>query len=333
MEAEQRRYLAQEIQAGGSGYVRDLAAAEAAVLHGQFNLAKVLRALAHAQRTQALEAARLLCEDGAAAAALQTAATDLARLLPEMAGASHDETADDLAGRFARFRAARRSAHAVAVRALASLEAHRDVREEDIAQVVWGCYSCGALVEGVLPDFCPVCGALTAEFERFAPFYIATPEHLGQLAPPTLLAILAAVPAQVAAVLAGVDEAVLQRQPSVREWCVKEIIGHMLETDRLFQRAVQTILASAGLPQIDAAIPPWQLHEGKGYEALATPTLLARLRETREAGLQLIQDLPAAAWGRRGAMRGVTPSLIDLGTWLANHDRGHLAQIRHLCTT
>ncbi|MGN6700540.1 MAG: hypothetical protein ACTHMR_20490, partial [Thermomicrobiales bacterium] len=62
MNAEQQRFLVEQAHTGGAGYVRDLAAAEAAVLSGQFNLAKVLRALAHAQRVQALAAARLLDE-------------------------------------------------------------------------------------------------------------------------------------------------------------------------------------------------------------------------------------------------------------------------------
>jgi hypothetical protein len=42
---------------GGQAYVRILAAAEATVLWGQFNLAKVPRALAHSQRAQAMGAA------------------------------------------------------------------------------------------------------------------------------------------------------------------------------------------------------------------------------------------------------------------------------------
>jgi rubrerythrin len=330
MDAEQRQSLTEAIRAGGAGYVRDLAAAEIAVLRGQFNLAKVLRALAHAQRAQALEAARLL-DDADPAAALHAATTELAPLPTARASVPRAGADEDLVRRFARWQNARRGAHEIAARALDSLAAYRDVREDDVAQIVWGCYGCGALVEGDLPDACPVCGALAAEFERFAPFYIATPEHLGQLAPADILAILAGVPSAIAAAIAGVDEAVLERKPSATEWCVKELIGHLLETDLLFQRAVRTILTAEGLPVVEAAIPPWKLHEGKGYETLATPTLLARLRETREAGLQLIWDLPPGAWVRRGTMRGVTPSLIDLGTWLANHDRGHLAQIRQLC--
>jgi rubrerythrin len=331
MDLEQHRYLVEQARTGGAGYVRDLAAAEAAVLRGQFNLAKVLRALAHAQRAQALAAARLLDEAHGPAAALHAVAAELADLPPGQTQQQEATAADPVAERLARFVAARRSARELAARAVTSLTAYRDVREEDVTQIVWGCYGCGALVEGALPDYCPVCGALAAEFERFAPFYIATPEHLGQLAPPELLAILAAVPDQVAAAIGGADEATLRRKPSAAEWCAKEIIGHMLETDLLFQRAVRTILAGEGLPQIPAATPPWKLHEGKGYEALPTPELLTRLRQTRADCLDLIRDLPPEGWVRRGAMRGVTPSLIDLGTWLANHDRGHLVQIEQLC--
>jgi rubrerythrin len=330
MDAEQRRFLAEQARTGGAGYVRDLAAAEAAVLRGQFNLAKVLRALAHAQRAQALAAARLLDAAHNPAVALHAAATELADLPPEL-NQPEAAASDPEAARLARLVAARRSARELAARAVSSLAAYRDVREEDVAQIVWGCYGCGALVEGALPDYCPVCGALAAEFERFAPFYIATPEHLGQLAPVELVAILIAVPDQVAATVAGVDEAILARKPSVNEWCAKEIIGHILETDLLFQRAVRTILAAEGLPQVEAATPPWKLHEGKGYERLAMPELLAQLRQTRADCLNLIRDLPPEAWVRRGAMRGVTPSLIDLGAWLANHDRGHLVQIKELC--
>ena len=30
-------------------------------------------------------------------------------------------------------------------------------------------------------------------------------------------------------------------------------------------------------------------------------------------------------------MAGKTDSILDLGSWLTNHDRGHLAQIKKLC--
>jgi hypothetical protein len=58
-----RKDLRETVWTGGAAYVRNLAAAEAAILRGQFNLAKVLRAAGHSQRVLAMNAARLLVDE------------------------------------------------------------------------------------------------------------------------------------------------------------------------------------------------------------------------------------------------------------------------------
>jgi len=58
MNTQLRESLIAQVQKGGYAYVRNLVAAEAAILRGQFNVAKVLRAAAHAHRVLAMEAAR-----------------------------------------------------------------------------------------------------------------------------------------------------------------------------------------------------------------------------------------------------------------------------------
>src|SRR5262249_2154144 len=63
MATELTEQLQAEVERGGRAYIRNLVAAEEAVLQGQFNIAKILRALAHSQRVLAMEAARLLDED------------------------------------------------------------------------------------------------------------------------------------------------------------------------------------------------------------------------------------------------------------------------------
>jgi rubrerythrin len=308
--------LATEIARGGRAYVRNLALAEAAVVRGQFNLAKVLRALAHTQRMQALAAARLLAPGIDPTEVLGTIVAELALALPDasVAGAM----------------AVRERANEIARRAEASLAGHRDVTEMDIAQFLWGCYGCGYLAEGELPDVCPICGALAVEFEEFGPFYSWTPEHLGQLRPAEILDILRAGPDTVAAAFAGLDEARLGAKPSPQEWCLKEIAGHVLETERLFVRRAQAVLADEGMPTLDTPVPPWQLHEGLGYEALSGSELLGRLREARATTLTLVGGLRSEDWVRMGSIGGSAVTLLDLGTWLANHDRGHLAQMQRL---
>ncbi len=325
MNSELEKMLSAQVRQGGYAYVRNLAAAEAAILRGQFNLAKVLRASAHAQRVLALRAARLLGDKSSAIALLQTNLSELE------SPPAQEEMTSDVRDRLKQFATIQERTRDVILRAIRSLESHADVMESDVAQSLWGCYNCGFVAEGNRPDVCIVCGAVGAEFEWFGPFYASTPEHLGQLAPREIFSTLEAAPNIVIEIISGVDNEMLSRRPSEQEWCVKEIVGHMLETDLLFAKRVSILLQEQGVPDLTTPIPPWKLQEGKGYEQMPTDELLERLRQTRRASLAIVRDLKADQWSRRGTLRGTSTSLLDLGTWLANHDLGHTAQIRRLC--
>jgi rubrerythrin len=318
-----RQYLEQSVATGGQAHIRNLAAAEAAVQRGQFNLAKVLRAVAHAQSIRAREAARLL-----------TADLDpddlLTEILRELSSNGAGDPDPALAALTARDAVIRAGVAAMVHRAADSLATNSDVLESDVAQFVWACFGCGNLTEGDAPERCAVCGALASEFRVFEPFYSVTPEHLGQRTPEEIVAFLADVPALLANAIAGLDEATLSRKPSPAEWSVKEIVAHIVETDVLFASRVRIILVDepGKIPSINAVIPPWLLHEGKDYLELSTDATLARLRQVREASLALIRELTPEQWIRWGMNGKEGTTVLDLGTWLANHDQGHLAQIR-----
>lgn len=331
MNPDLKQQLIAEVHMGGHAYVRNLAAAESAVLRGQFNLAKVLRASAHAQRMLSMEAARLLAGDWDPTELLQRIVTEL----EHESGPEVNTTAPDIdsaiEAKLAQFAAVRERLKDVARRSLASLRANKDVMESDVSQFLWGCYGCGYIADGERPDSCPVCGALGVEFEWFGPFYASTPEHLGQLKPAEIVATLETIPDQVAVAISKVSDEVLRRKPSMEEWSVKEIVGHMLETDLLFVQRVRVILEAPGVPAIPRSAPPWKLQEGKGYEELPVDELLERLGRTRSASLELVRGLKPEQWTRQGMLLGSMTSVLDLGSWLANHDQGHLAQIRWLC--
>jgi len=319
MDDPQRQDLGAQVHIGSQAYVRNLAAAEAAVARGQFNLAKVLRALAHSQRAQALAAARRGLDAPDPVLALRSSLAELAEggatPFPEPITTVRDRARD------------------MARRALDSLRTQSDVPETVVDQIVRGCYGCGNLVEGRGAEACDVCGALAPEFEWFEPFYVTTPEHLGQRRPAEIATILAGAPDAVAAAVAGCDDATLSRKPAAEEWCAKEIIAHMLETELFFVHRVQAILehTGPGLALIGTAVPPWKLHEGKGYAEMPVGAILGALRETRAGTVALVRGLTPQQWAGRGLNGDRTASVLDLGTWLANHDLGHLAQVRQFC--
>lgn len=312
--------LDREVTRGARAYVRNLAAAEAAVLRGQFNVAKVLRAVAHSQRVQALEHGRQLIGEAKPVGLFRAILEELdegENLPTRVSGPPRSEAS-------VRVRARLKN---LVQRCIASLEGEPDILEDDVSQSLWGCYGCGYIVEGEAPDACSVCGALGAEFEWFGPFYSTTPEHLGHLTPAQIVNVLEAVPDQVSDALSGLGDDTLRLKPSRNEWCIKEILGHVIETDRLFVKRVQTVLSGQGMPSVDTPTPPWKLQEGRGYEDMSAADIVAMLRESRSATLDLVRRLTPQQWGRQGTNRGRAVTLIDLGSWLANHDRGHLAQV------
>ena len=333
MNADLNHQMIAEVQKGGQAYVRNLAMAEAAVLNGQFNVAKVLRASAHTQRVLATQAARLLAAGWDAVNVLEIILTELEEGTTTEVLAVAPDFDRATQARLKQFIVVRERLRDVIRRSLTSLSENDDVLEGDVPQSLWGCYGCGYIAEVELPDACPICGALGVEIEWFGPFYSKTLEHLGQLTPPEISATLDAVPGRVASMIAEVGDDELRRKPSEGEWCVKEIIGHMIETDRLFSLRVKVMLEEQGIPVIPRPAPPWKLHEGKGYEELSATKLLERLQQARSESLVLVRGLTPQQWIRQGTLSGATTSVLDLGSWLANHDRGHMAQIRRLTET
>ena len=331
MTSDQIQDLITQYEVGATAYVRNLSAAEDAVQKGQFNIAKVLRSAAHTQRILAMGAARLMAGKTNKTRLLEVISKELKDGDSSNIFEALNDDQREYQKKLKQFDLVREKLAEILDRSIRSLKSNFDIQESDVHQFIWGCYGCGYLVEGAPPDACQVCGALGVEFEWFGPFYAGTPEHLGQLSPHEMIEILESIPKQVSDAISGIDDKVLSKKPSEEEWCIKEIVGHIIETDKLFVKRVETVLKAQGVPEIPRTTPPWKLHEGKGYEALSATELISRLKETRATSLKLVKDLKNEDWVRQGTLMGSANSILDLGSWLTNHDRGHLAQIKKLC--
>jgi len=328
MGANYESVLRKKVRGGGVAYARNLAAAERAVEVGLFNVAKVLRAVGHSQRVVATRAARRLLMAPDPQAWLEANLHGQAEL-DAFARQTNDGPSDEeMAEEINRLNAVDTQAQGLLDRSLKSLKQHTDVSEDDVAQIIWGCYGCGWLVEDELPDACPICGALSIEFEWFGPFYSSTPEHLGTRTPQDILATLEAIPDEVRHLLDRGDDEALGRRPAEDEWSVKEIIGHIIEVEGLFNRRVAFILDTESEGDFSTEIPPWALHEGKGYQQLPAAELVERLAASRQHSLDLLGGLSAEQWTEEGGIQGRPISVLELAIWLTNHDVGHVAQLR-----
>lgn len=327
--AKLQEAVAQESQA----VIRCLVAAERAIEDGRFNIAKVMRAAAHTARVRAMHLQRLLAAQGSPVAPVEAEQqrrhaqhTALAEALARTSGSASGETVH----RLQRLQEATEPLLDILDRAVDSLRRHRDVMESAVAPFLWGCYECGYIAETAQPETCPHCGALGAEFERFGPFYSVTDERLGRRRAEEITAILQESPKTMATAVAALPDDLLRRRPTPDEWCMKEIAGHMVDVTELFVERVRVILDSETPAAFNSPIPAWRILEGKGYPAMDAREIVIRFNRATEAALARIHSFSSKEWTRSALNHGKPCNILDLETWLANHNVAHLKQLEAL---
>ena len=126
--------------------------------------------------------------------------------------------------------------------------------------------------------------------------------------------------------LVAVDEGRGGYRYAPDKWSLREVVGHMADTERVmtyralrFARADPTPLAAF---DENAYIPP----SGFGDRTLAS--VLAEFESVRAASVALFGGLPDAAWTRGGQASGKYVSVRALAWIVAGHERHHLDIIR-----
>ncbi|HTN81433.1 MAG TPA: DinB family protein [Acidimicrobiales bacterium] len=311
--------------------VASLAAAERAIEEGRFNIAKVLRAAAHASRVRALELERLAAAGKPSPDRLRAerehqhqAAAVLGELVHEA------ERAGDraMAERLTRLLHATHETARVLDASATSLVRNRDILESDVAQYLFVCTGCGRIAEASPGEACPVCGALPPEFAGYFPFFVKSDENLGRRRPAEIVAMLEGDPDRLAGAVAGLDEAVLLREPGPGEWCIVEVAGHMVDVATIFNDRLRVHLnLGPADPEVADKIP-WLLTRERRWRDHSMDEIVSRFRHEVGSSLELIGNLDTeGAWGERVRVLNGRATIIELGTWFANHNQAHLQQV------
>jgi DinB superfamily len=146
------------------------------------------------------------------------------------------------------------------------------------------------------------------------------------LAPAEVAALLPASIALLRAELAAVPERVLAWHPAPGEWCVKEVLGHLIEAERRgFSGRIRMLLA-ADTPALEGWDPP-EVARARGDCAKSAVALLDELAAMRQDAAALVRGLGEADLDRGG--RHPTVGLLrvrDLLQEWVHHDRNHVRQ-------
>ena len=146
------------------------------------------------------------------------------------------------------------------------------------------------------------------------------------LAPREVAALLRAALTTLTAELGALPERLAAWHPAPGEWCVKEIVGHLIEAERRgFAGRLRILLA-----ENDPALQTWEQNEvarARGDCARPLAALLDELATLRRESATLVAGLGDADLGRGG--RHPRVGVLRVGDLLqewVHHDRNHIKQ-------
>ena len=147
------------------------------------------------------------------------------------------------------------------------------------------------------------------------------------LAPGDVARLLESAATAIRAELMALSEDVLVWHPAPGEWCVKEVLGHLIEAEqRGFAGRIRIIL-DGDTPALASWEPP-EVARARRDCARDADDLLRELAGIREDSAKLVSSLTAADLGRGGAHPKVGHLRVaDLLQEWVHHDRNHIKQL------
>ena len=128
------------------------------------------------------------------------------------------------------------------------------------------------------------------------------------------------------ATLRAVSEADSLKRYADGKWSVREVVGHMIDSERIFAyRALRIARADeTPLPGFDQ--DPYIA--AARFDDRAWGGLLDEFEAVRRSNLFLFEGLDAEAWGRRGVSNGSPITVRGLGFVIAGHELHHMGIVR-----
>lgn len=110
------------------------------------------------------------------------------------------------------------------------------------------------------------------------------------------------------------------------KWTLKEVIGHIIDAERVFSYRAMRIARGDETPLPGFDEQTWVPQSGANDRTIAD--LLAELRAVRAATIALLRHLPADSVTRRGTASGNGVTVRALAWIIAGHPMHHLSILR-----
>lgn len=183
------------------------------------------------------------------------------------------------------------------------------------------CRTCGHLALGEPAGNCPTCGAWPDTYQRFMPNY-----WFDALEPFAAMTRLRQTPLEVEQLLDGLTEAQLNRTPPGGGWSIRNVLNHLHDAQGVFAFRLD-LFRQEEHPSLEAKAV-WTWAAAAEERPPTAREIFEAYRVSRAETLKKLEQLPLADWWRTGRHEefGVV-TLRQQASYFAAHEVTHLSQI------
>jgi uncharacterized damage-inducible protein DinB len=152
-------------------------------------------------------------------------------------------------------------------------------------------------------------------------------DDIGHVPGEDAVAALTAQADELLAFLTSLDEeSVRGLRYAPGKWTLKEVVGHMIDDERIF--AYRALCVARSEPRELPGFDENEYVAATRFEHRSLADLAAEYRAVRQATLALFQAFSLEEWHRRGTTNGYSASVRGLAFHLAGHELHHLRVLR-----
>ena len=110
------------------------------------------------------------------------------------------------------------------------------------------------------------------------------------------------------------------------KWTIKQIVGHMIDTERIFAYRILRVSRGDQTP-----LPAFEQNDyvtAEDFNSRSVSDLLDELKAVRQSTIRLVRRLNHDAWLRRGTVSGYSVTARGIAFMMAGHELHHKRIIR-----
>lgn len=161
------------------------------------------------------------------------------------------------------------------------------------------------------------------EKDEFLPYY---GRYIDLVGSGDVLATLSRQMAETQALLRSLPASVATYRYAPGKWSVNEVIGHLIDSERIFAARALRFARNDGTP-----LPGFEQDDyvsNSSFDSYPLDELASELGSVRESTLFLFKHLQEDAWMRRGTANGAEVSVRALAYIIAGHELHHREILR-----